>query len=73
MGTSRTLESMVKSSFQLLEKNWGGLIVIQRETGLRSYKEAGVQLKAEVSTPLVSIFNPGSPMHDGAVIIQNSS
>ena len=55
------------------EKKWGALIVIQRETGLRSYKEAGTPLKAEVSTPLLmSIFNPGSPMHDGAVILQNT-
>ena len=47
--------------------------MIQRETGLRSYKENGTQLKAEVSTPLLlSIFNPGSPMHDGAVILQNT-
>ena len=45
----------------------------QRETGLRSYKEAGVQLKAEVSAPLImSIFNPDSPIHDGAVILQNT-
>ena len=73
MGTSRSLESIVEASLQMSEKNWGALIVIQRETGLRSYKEAGIQLKAEVSTPLLlSIFNPNSPMHDGAVILQNT-
>ena len=73
MGTSRSLESIVEASLQMSEKKWGALIVIQRETGLRSYKEAGIQLKAEVSTPLLlSIFNPNSPMHDGAVILQNT-
>ena len=73
MGTSRSLEAIVEASLQLSAKKWGGLIVIQRETGLRSYKEAGIQLKAEVSTPLLmSIFNPESPMHDGAVILQNT-
>jgi len=73
MGTSRSLEAIVDASFQLCYKKWGGLIVIQRETGLRSYKEASVQLKAEVSTPLLlSIFNPESPLHDGAVILQNT-
>ena len=73
MGTSRSLEAIVEASLQLSSKKWGGLIVIQRETGLRSYKEAGIQLKAEVSTPLLmSIFNPESPMHDGAVILQNT-
>ena len=73
MGTSRSLEAIVEASLQLSAKKWGGLIVIQRETGLRSYKEAGIQLKAEDSTPLLmSIFNPESPMHDGAVILQNT-
>ena len=73
MGTSRSLEAIVDASFQLSDKRWGALIVIQRETGLRSYKEAGIQLKAEVSAPLLmSIFNPDSPMHDGAVILQNT-
>ena len=73
MGTSRSLEAIVDASLQLCYKKWGGLIVIQRETGLRSYKEARVQLKDEVSTPLLlSIFNPESPLHDGAVILQNT-
>ena len=72
VGTSRTILSIVEASIQLQERDWGGLIVIQRETGLRSYKEQGTQLKAEVTAPLlVSIFNPTSPLHDGAVIIQN--
>jgi len=73
MGTSRSLEAIVNASLQLSKNKWGGLIVIQRETGLRSYKDASVQLKAEVSTPLLlSIFNPESPLHDGAVILQNT-
>ena len=72
VGTSRTILSIVNASVQLQDRGWGGLMVIQRETGLRSYKEQGTQLKAEVTAPLlVSIFNPSSPLHDGAVIIQN--
>ena len=72
LGTSRTIASIVESALKLQGQKWGGLIVIQRETGLRSYKEQGMQLKAEVSAPLiVSIFNPTSPLHDGAIIIQN--
>ena len=72
VGTSRTILSIVDASVNLQQRRWGGLMVIQRETGLRSYKEQGTQLKAEVTAPLlVSIFNPSSPLHDGAVIIQN--
>lgn len=72
VGTSKTIEAIVECVNELIERKWGGLIVIQRETGLRSYKEAGMLMKAEVTGPLlVSIFNPSSPLHDGAVIIQN--
>ncbi len=72
VGTSRTIEAIVEATDLLKKKRWGALIVIQRETGLRSYKEQGTQLKAEVTTPLLlSIFNPSSPLHDGAVVIQN--
>ena len=69
----RSLESVVDASLKLSKKRWGGLIVIQRESGLRSYKESGVFMKAEVSSALlVSIFNPSSSLHDGAVIMQNT-
>ncbi len=72
MGTSRTIEALAEATTDLTRKGWGALIVIQRETGLRNYKESGTSLKAEVNTPLLlSIFNPSSPLHDGAVIIQN--
>ena len=72
VGSTHTIEALAESVSQLVEKKWGALIVIQRETGLRSYKELGTPLKAEVSTPLIlSIFNTSSPLHDGAVIIQN--
>ena len=72
VGTPKTITSIVDAASQLKEKGWGGLIVIQRETGLRSYKDQGTQIRAEVSTQLLlSIFSPSSPLHDGAVIIQN--
>ncbi len=72
IGSSRTIEAIVEASIQLTVNKWGALIVIQRETGLRTYKDAGTELKAEVTAPLLlSIFNPGSSLHDGAVIIQN--
>lgn len=73
VGSPRMIESIVGAAVQLGERGWGALIVVQRETGLRSYKEAGTLLRAEVTIPLlVSIFNPTSPLHDGAVIIQNN-
>ncbi|MBD31363.1 MAG: TIGR00159 family protein [Candidatus Marinimicrobia bacterium] len=72
VGAPKTITAIVEATSQLKEKGWGGLIVIQRETGLRSYKDQGTLLRAEVTTPLLlSIFSPSSPLHDGAVIVQN--
>nr|WP_205665664.1 diadenylate cyclase CdaA [Anoxybacter fermentans] len=49
----------------------GALIVIEREVGLRDYLEMGIELDAKLTKELlVSIFLPGSPLHDGAVIIR---
>ena len=48
----------------------GALIVIERETGLRTYLESGVPLDAALSYDLLlAIFRPESPLHDGAIII----
>src|SRR5690606_25946563 len=44
---------------------------VEREIGLRNYVESGIPLDAEVTYDLlVTIFQPGSPLHDGAVLIQ---
>ena len=73
VGTSRTFEAIVEASLQLSKNRCGALIVVQRETGLRIYKETGTSIKGEVTSGLLlSIFNPGSPLHDGAVILQNT-
>jgi diadenylate cyclase len=49
----------------------GALIVLERDIGLRTFIESGVTLDARITRDLlVSIFAPGLPLHDGAVIIQ---
>ena len=56
---------------QLAAKKVGALIVLERDIGLRTFIESGVRLEAKVSRDLLlSIFQPGLPLHDGAVIIQ---
>ena len=73
VGTSRSFEAIVDASLQISSIKCGALIVVQRETGLRIYKETGTSIKGEVTSGLLlSIFNPGSPLHDGAVILQNT-
>ena len=69
---SRIIDQVVDATIALQERGYGALIVLVRETGIRSIIESGTRIQAEVTTPLlISIFNPRSPLHDGAVIIQN--
>jgi diadenylate cyclase len=50
----------------------GALIVIERNVGLKSIINGGVKLDAELSYDLiVAIFNPASPLHDGAVVVRD--
>ena len=52
-------------------KKTGAIIVIERSIGLRNYIESGIPLDATLTYDLlVSIFQPTSPLHDGAVIVQ---
>ncbi len=49
----------------------GSLIVIERNTGLKAYAETGVQIDAAISEELIrTVFYPLTPLHDGAIIIQ---
>ncbi len=64
-------DEIVLAATTLASTKTGALIVIERNVGLRGIVEAGVGLDAELSYDLiVAIFNPGSPLHDGAVIVR---
>jgi diadenylate cyclase len=65
-------DEIVLAVTTLASEKIGALIVIERNIGLRNFIDAGVQLDARLSYDLlVTIFNPTTPLHDGAVIIQN--
>jgi diadenylate cyclase len=65
-------DEIVLAITTLSTEKTGGLIVIERNVGLRNFIDAGVHLDANVSYDLlVTIFNPATPLHDGAVIVQN--
>ena len=56
---------------KLAPEKIGALIVIERDIGLRTFTESGIRLDAYVSSQLLSvIFEHGSALHDGAVIIR---
>jgi uncharacterized protein (TIGR00159 family) len=69
---SQAVEELVKGVTSMASRRVGALIVLQNEVGLNEYIEVGTRLDAQVSKELVaSIFMPGSPIHDGALIIQH--
>ncbi len=68
-----TLDEIVKGALRLSQLKLGGLIVLERVEGLKSYEETGVVVNAAVSAELIAtIFTPPSPLHDGALIIRGS-
>src|ERR1700752_2460322 len=62
------IEDVVQASMVLAAKRSGALIVLQREVGLNEYMEIGTRRDPRVSRELVeSVFQPHSPIHDGAL------
>lgn len=67
------LEEILRAVVTLAGRQVGGLVVLERETGLNEFIEGGTTIDAQISRELiVSIFMPASPIHDGALIIRKS-
>ena len=67
----QVVEEIVRAAGALSQRRHGALIVLERESNLGDLIEAGVSVDAALSKELLSsIFQPSSPMHDGAVVIQ---
>lgn len=70
-GGEEIVEELVVAATTLAARRTGAIIVIERDIGLRNYIEGGIPLDATVTYDLLAaIFQPGSPLHDGAVIVQ---
>ena len=66
------VQEVVRAAESLSAKRIGALIVLERQTGLRHYAELGMRVDAAVSAELLgSVFLTASPLHDGAVFIQD--
>lgn len=64
-------EELVRTVGRLARTRTGALIVLERETGLEEFTETGVAVDARFSPELlINIFTPGTPLHDGAVILR---
>ena len=68
---NETIEELVVAATMLSQQRIGAIIAIEREIGLRNYIESGIPVDATLTYDLiVTIFQPKSPLHDGAVIVQ---
>ena len=66
------IEEIVNAMMQMSFRRCGALIVIERRIGLAAITNNAVQLDAKINSLLLqSLFYPNSPLHDGAVIIQD--
>jgi len=70
-GAEEVIEEVVVATTMMAGHRTGAIIVLEREIGLRNYIESGIPLDAALTYDLlVTIFQPKSPLHDGAVIVQ---
>lgn len=67
------LEELFKAVPVFVKKRIGAIIILERETGLKDIMETGIKIEGIVTAELlINIFMPRSPLHDGAVIIQDN-
>lgn len=67
------IEVIAGSAIRMSEQKIGALMVIEREGSLDDIASTGTRMEAMVSEELIgSIFNPGSPLHDGAIVVRGT-
>ncbi|MBL8006294.1 MAG: TIGR00159 family protein [Ignavibacteria bacterium] len=72
VNVDENVEEIVEACFDLKSRGWGALIVIERSSGLKNVIENGELIQSRIKKEiLISIFNPKSPLHDGATILKN--
>ncbi len=66
----QTIEEIISAIITLSEKKVGAIIILERQVALGEFTETGVKIDAKVKAALLkTIFHPGSPLHDLAVVI----
>ena len=69
----RIISEITQCLTSLSRRRVGALIVFERRTGLKDVMETGTRLDSTISAPLLeNIFEPNTPLHDGAVIIRGT-
>ncbi|MEK3789421.1 MULTISPECIES: diadenylate cyclase CdaA [Paenibacillus] len=70
---NKFIGEIIKAVNYLSRRKIGALLVFERQTGLNEYTESGIKMQSLISSELlINIFIPNTPLHDGAVIVQNN-
>lgn len=71
--TERTVDELVKASFEMSSTRTGALIVIEQSVALGEYERTGIPVDGLVTRQLlVNIFEKNTPLHDGAIIVRGN-
>lgn len=69
----KLIQSVSKAVQYMAKRRIGALIVFEKETGLQDYIETGIPMDSKISQELLTnVFIPNTPLHDGAMIIQET-
>lgn len=72
--TRRIIQDLKRSILHLSKRRVGALLVFERRSGLGDIAATGIPLNAELSGALIeNIFEPNTPLHDGAVVIRGTT
>lgn len=67
------IKEIIEAVKYLTKTKTGALIVFQKETNMGVYSDVGTKIDALISTELIlTIFHPNTPLHDGAMVIENN-
>ena len=70
---ARIIDEIIQCMTDLSRRRVGALIVFEQKTGLKDVIETGTAVDARISAPLLeNIFEPNTPLHDGAVVIRGT-
>lgn len=71
--TDHSMEEIIRAALELAKTKTGALIVMKQDNDLSEYTRTGISLNSEISSQLlINIFEHNTPLHDGAVIIENN-
>ncbi len=70
--SDKSAEEIIRATLEMAKVKTGALIVIARDHDLSQYSETGIKIGARITSQLlINIFEKNTPLHDGAVIIEN--